>query len=203
LVSPKLKFEYRIDRKKIEEAIRLLLEGIGADVNDENFRDTPRRVADLWEEFSREADSEVDNPKFTQVGEVVLVGGVKTYSFCPHHLLPVEYEVYAAYKPCGEVVGLSKIPRVIHKVARKPLLQEAVTEEIADELVKLTGCRDVFVLVKGRHLCMVIRGVKTDAYTVTTASRGVFREQSSRLEVLRLIEAVLRTRPLARGFSSE
>lgn len=176
-----------VDRRKFEEAARLILEGLGVDLSDENFRDTPKRFADIWEEFAKGSNSEVEEVLFTQKSDLVIVSGIRAYSFCPHHLLPIEYKVHVAYRPSGKVIGLSKIPRIVHKLAQRLVLQERITEDIADEVARATGSNDVLVIVEGRHFCMLMRGPRVDAKVVTEASRGAFSDRELRKEVLMLM----------------
>jgi len=177
-----------MDRRKIEEGVKLILEGIGVDINDENFKDTPRRFADFLEELLEPKITEDDYVTFTSSGNLVIVKGIKVYSLCPHHLLPVIYEVSVAYIPRGKVVGLSKIARLAMTLGGKLMLQEDYTEKLADELQMLVESDDVMVVVRGKHFCMVMRGVKqSDAEVITSAVRGKFVELELRSETLKLM----------------
>lgn len=175
----------RIDRKKIEEGVRLILEGIGADLSDENFAETPKRVADFFEELLSPKLGDEDYKYFTQHSDIVILTGIRAYSLCPHHLLPVVYDVSVAYKPHGNVVGVSKIVRAVLNEAAYPKLQERLTEDIANKVTELTGSPDVIVVVKGKHYCMIMRGVKTEATVTSVAARGVFEQEKN--EVYRLL----------------
>lgn len=175
----------QINRKKIEEGVKLILEGIGADLSDENFSETPRRVADFFEEILSPKLGDEDYKYFTQHSEIVILTGIRAYSLCPHHLLPVVYDVSVAYKPHGSVAGVSKIVRAVLNEAAYPKLQERFTEDIANRITELTGSSDVIVVVKGKHYCMIMRGVKTDATVTTVATRGIFEREKN--EVYRLL----------------
>ena len=178
----------RVDREKIERGVLLILEGIGVNVNDPDFKDTPSRVADFYEELLSSKLTAEDYKYFSKHGDMVLAVGIKAYGLCPHHLLPVEYTVDVAYIPRDSVVGISKLVRAVLEESRIPKLQEKLTEDIANRVSELTGSGDVIVIVQGKHYCMIMRGVKSNAVIVTTAVKGVFEEQGRRLEVLRLLE---------------
>ena len=178
-----------IDKKKVRSAITLLIDALGYDINDQNFRETPRRVADMFEEILEGNKYEEEPVHFVQSSNLVIVGGIRTYGFCPHHLLPISFEGEVAYLPEKEVVGLSKLVRVTVDCTSKLIMQEEATEEIADKIQEITGSQDVMVVLKGQHLCMQMRGVKCrEGYVVTSAVRGRFEsEQALRMETLRLM----------------
>ena len=176
------------DRKKVEDGVRLILEGMGVNLSDENFKDTPRRFADFLEELLEPKIAEDDYVTFTSSGNLVIVKGIRVYSLCPHHLLPVTYDVSVAYIPHGRVVGLSKVARLAATLAGKPMLQEDYTEELANSLVKLVQSEDVMVVVKGKHFCMIIRGVRQErSEVITSAIRGDFEDLKLRMEALHLL----------------
>lgn len=178
-----------LDREKAMRAVRELIEAMGLDPDDENFKETPRRVADFLEELLEPKISDEDYVKFTTVGNLVVVRGIRAYSLCPHHLLPVVYDINVAYIPKGKAIGLSKIARLAVTLAGKPMLQEDFTELLADEIAKLTGSRDIMVVVKGAHFCMRMRGVRQqESSVVTSAIRGGFEDMALRSEALRLME---------------
>ncbi len=178
-----------LDREKAMRAVRELIEAMGLDPDDENFKETPRRVADFLEELIEPKISDEDYVKFTTVGNLVIVRGIRAYSLCPHHLLPVVYDINVAYVPNGKAIGLSKIARLAVTLAGKPMLQEDFTELLADEVTKLTGSKDIMVVVKGVHFCMRMRGIKQqESNVVTSAIRGEFKDMALRSEALRLME---------------
>jgi GTP cyclohydrolase I len=180
--------EVKINREKIMEGVRLILEGIGIDPNDENFRETPRRIAEFYEELLSPKIGDEDYKYFTSKGDLVIVKDIQVYTLCPHHLLPVFYRVYVAYIPSGKVVGVSKIVRLILDEARRLNLQEQYTENVASKLQELVESNDVMVVVNGIHYCMRMRGVKTpNAEVVTSAIRGKFRDYALRMETMRLM----------------
>jgi GTP cyclohydrolase I len=179
-----------IDEKKIVEGVRLILEGLGVNLEDENFKYTPQRFLDFLKELAEPKILNEDYVTFTSVGNLVIVKDIRAYSLCPHHLLPVIYDVNIAYIPKGKVVGLSKIARLTLNLCGKLMLQEDYTEVLANELIKLVGSEDVMVVVKGVHFCMIMRGVKQQKSEVITSSiRGVFwTNLNPREEVLKLME---------------
>jgi len=177
-----------LNKEKIKEAIKTLLEALGYDLNDEHLKDTPQRVADMWEEFITQSLYNDDMPTWIEHSDLVIIKGIKFYSFCPHHLLPWYGEVHVAYIPNEHIVGLSKIVRIVRCVLSRLIIQERATELIADEISKKVGTPHVLVVVKARHLCMAMRGVRQDVDTITTATRGIFKENTIfRMECLRFI----------------
>jgi GTP cyclohydrolase I len=180
--------EVKINREKIMDGVRLILEGIGVDPNDENYRETPRRIAEFYEELLSPKIGDEDYKYFTSKGDLVIVKDIQVYTLCPHHLLPVFYRVYVAYIPSGKVIGVSKIARLILDEARRLTLQEQYTENVASKLQELVESSDVMVVVNGIHYCMRMRGVKTpNAEVVTSAIRGKFRDYALRMETMRLM----------------
>lgn len=168
-----------IDKEKIEKAVRMILEAIGEDPGREGLRDTPRRVADMFEEILEGYNAEDDYTWFTETSDLVVVSGIRFYSMCEHHILPFFGVAHVAYLPRGRVVGLSKVVRVVHKYARRLQIQERMTQQIAEEIAKITGSQDVMVVTEAYHMCMIMRGVKTPAPTVVAAVRGSFSTNKS------------------------
>jgi len=176
-------------REKIKEGVRLIIEGLGYSLDDENFRATPKRVADMLEEFILGNAYDEEPVRFTQQSDLVIISNIKSFSFCPHHLLPVIYNTSVAYLPKGKVVGVSKPVRVVYDATSQFILQEDATELIAENLIKLTGSNDVMVVMRGEHFCMRMRGVKASAVVITSAVRGLFKENPTlRHETLKLME---------------
>jgi GTP cyclohydrolase I len=182
-----------MDLDRIRRAVREILEAVGENPDREGLRETPDRVARMYAEVFEglHQDPRLHLKKlFTQkYDEMVLIRDIQLASFCEHHLLPVVGQAHVAYIPNGKVVGLSKIPRVIDVLARRPQLQERLTEELADLLMKELDARGVAVVIEASHSCMTIRGVKKPNSTfVTSAMRGVFKERlATRTEVMSLI----------------
>jgi GTP cyclohydrolase I len=176
----------KLDRRKIEEATRLFLEGIGQDPNDPNFRDTPKRVARLWKELL--SPKRVKYTTFPDsYGSMVILRGHKVHGVCPHHLLPVEMSVYVGYIPNAKVLGLSKLARVAEEQLNAPITQETFTNRIAERLAVLDP-KGIAVVVSGRHGCMRHRGVRTNADVITSAMQGVYlTNPTARQEFLQLV----------------
>ncbi|MEM4717545.1 MAG: GTP cyclohydrolase I FolE [Desulfurococcaceae archaeon] len=180
--------EYKIDKEKIKMGVRLILEGLGLDLDNENFKETPERVADFFEEFITPKLSDEDYKYFTSKGDLVIVRDITAYTLCPHHLLPVVYRIHVAYIPRDQVIGVSKLVRVIYDEARRITIQEEFTNNVASRIKMITGSDDVMVVVRGIHYCMRMRGVKSpDAEVLTSAIRGKFKDYALRMETMRLM----------------
>jgi len=185
-----------LDKKLIEEGVRLILKGIGEDLEREGLRDTPRRVADMYEEiFSgiNQDPSDVIKSMFDEShDEIIVIKDIPFYSVCEHHMIPFIGKAHVAYIPNikGEIAGLSKITRLIDVVAKRPQVQERLTSIVADTLVTKLEARGVLVIVEAEHLCMSMRGVKKPkTITITSAVRGLFRKNAaSRAEAFALIK---------------
>lgn len=185
-----------MDFEKVEKGVRLILEGIGEDTRRDGLKDTPGRVARMYQElFSGVGKDPLEGIKPTVFhedhDEMVIIKDIPFYSVCEHHLIPFFGKGHIAYIPGkeGKLVGLSKIARIVDAASRKPALQERLTTEIAGCLVRLLNPLGVLVILEAEHLCMSLRGVKKPGHlTVTSAVRGVFRSsQKTREEALSLI----------------
>lgn len=171
----------RMDQGKIEQAIRLLLEGIGENSEREGLVDTPKRIARMYEEICggmyESAEEHLQKTFTSDNTEMVVEKDITFYSMCEHHMLPFYGKVHIAYVPDGKVVGLSKLARAVEVYARRLQLQEQMTVQIADALMKHLAPRGVMVYTEAEHLCMTMRGVKKPgSKTVSVAVRGVFEE---------------------------
>ena len=183
------------DHAKVEAGVRLMLEGLGLDVDDASIRGTPARVARMYDELF--AGLLVDPADVLQVvfdeshDELVLVRDIPFASICEHHLIPFAGQAHVGYIPNlqGQVTGLSKVARLVDLVAKRPSLQERITTRIADTLQKALDPRGVIVVIEAEHFCMTMRGVrKPGAITVTSAVRGMMRDDSStRAEAMALM----------------
>ncbi len=168
-----------MDHKKIEEAVKLFLEGIGEDVNREGLYDTPGRIAKMCEEIfgglNRDANVYL-NKTFTAINnEIIIEKDIPFYSVCEHHLLPFYGKAYIGYIPDGRVAGLSKLARTVETFARRPQIQEQLTAQIADTIMKYLKPKGVIVLLEAEHMCMTMRGVqKPGTITTTFLCRGEF-----------------------------
>jgi GTP cyclohydrolase IA len=185
----------RIDKARIERAVRDILEAIGEDPERDGLRYTPQRIADMYTEIfgglhedprchlitSFEADHD----------EMVMVRDIPIVSFCEHHLVPFHGRAHLAYIPGedGRITGLSKLARLVDGFARRPQVQEKLTTQIADALMEALDPLGVFVVIEAEHLCMTMRGVKKPgSLTITSAVRGMFKDNAAtRAEAMSLI----------------
>jgi GTP cyclohydrolase I len=183
-----------VDRARAEAAVRELLFAIGEDADREGLKDTPTRVAKLFEELVVGLDqdpSEVLSAVF-DVGhdELVLVKDIEMWSLCEHHLVPFGGVAHIGYIPeeGGRVTGLSKLARLVDVFARRPQVQERMTTQIADALEAVLKPRGVIVVIEAEHFCMTMRGVrKVGAKTITSAVRGQLLDPATRAEAMGLI----------------
>lgn len=175
-----------VDKARIEKAIREIIEAIGEDPSREGVKETPKRVADFYEEFFSPVDSELD-VQFSESSDLIM-SKVDFFSFCEHHILPFFGKVYIAYIPRDKVVGASKLSKLVYKYAHRLQIQERLTMQIADELWRTLEPYGVMVVVRAKHLCMIMRGVKNKGVLTTSALRGNFlSDKAARLEALRLM----------------
>jgi GTP cyclohydrolase I len=184
--------EKKVDYPKLLELGRELLIAIGEDPDREGLLDTPRRWADWWREFI-EYDPGTTDTVFSSVStdQMVCVSGLRVFSLCEHHLLPMWCDVAIGYIPTDRILGLSKFARIAQKFAHQLQVQERLGEQIADEVAHLTSTEDIAVVLKGEHLCMSSRGIRTPGVMTTSVMRGIFRaEYDTRMEFLRLIQTV-------------
>ncbi|MFN0059154.1 MAG: GTP cyclohydrolase I FolE [Planctomycetota bacterium] len=183
-----------MDHAKIAAAARMLLEAIGEDPNREGLRGTPQRIARMYAEVFRglnEDRSGVLSTVFSEnYDEIVLVKDIAFYSMCEHHLLPFTGLAHVAYIPSGKVVGISKLARAVEHFARRPQIQERLTNQVADLISEELSPRGVAVVIEATHTCMTMRGVqKSGSKVITSAMRGVMRSNlKTRTEVLELIK---------------
>jgi len=162
------------------------MKGLGIDLSDPNFKDTPHRVARLWEEFAAPNKEKEDRIKYimsrkfpSQYSDMVICNNIKAYSICPHHFVPIEYTIDFAYIPDKYVLGLSKIIDVIKNICKAPKLQEDVGDEIADIFMKELEPLGCMCIIKGVHNCMTMRDVEArESSTITSAVRGEFFKPS-------------------------
>jgi GTP cyclohydrolase I len=179
--------------KEFQDLIRRQLELIGEDPDREGLLATPRRVARsltwLTQGYNHTAEEVLGNGVFKEDHDnMIMVRDIELYSMCEHHMLPFFGKAHVAYIPNGRIVGLSKIPRIVDVFARRLQVQERLTEEIAEGLCSVLQPSGVGVVIEAYHLCMMMRGVqKQNSKTITSALRGVFREDpKTRDEFLRL-----------------
>lgn len=170
-----------MDKAKIQEGVKLILEGIGEDIHREGLLETPDRIARMYEELAAgyTDDAAVHLKKRFHVdnNDMVMEKDLPFYSFCEHHMLPFYGTAAVAYIPDGEVVGLSKIARTLEVFAKRFQLQERLTTQIADVFMKELKPHGVMVLIQAEHMCMTMRGIKKPGTkTVTVVTRGVFND---------------------------
>lgn len=170
-----------VDEKKIEEAVRLLLEGIGEDITRPGLAETPNRIARMYQEIfggmQEDAAKHLTKRFAVTHHEMVVEKDIVFYSTCEHHLMPFYGKAHVAYIPNGEVVGLSKLARTVEVFAKRLQIQEQMNVQIADALMEHLQPRGVMVMLEAEHMCMTMRGVKKPgSKTVTVVTRGCFTE---------------------------
>ncbi|MDF2556474.1 MAG: cyclohydrolase FolE [Bacillales bacterium] len=183
------------DHKKIQLAVRMILEAIGEDPDREGLLETPARVARMYEEvfqgLNQDPREHVKTVFSEDHEELVLVKDIPFFSICEHHLVPFFGKAHVAYIPKnGKVTGLSKLARTVETISKRPQLQERITSTIANVLMEELEPRGAMVILEAEHMCMTIRGVKKPGTsTVTSAVRGIFaKDARTRSEVLSLIK---------------
>lgn len=186
-----------MDLEKIEQGVRLILKGVGEDPNREGLLKTPERVARMYQECFAglyEDPSKLFETTFDEhYEEMVIVHDIPFYSMCEHHLAPFFGKAHVAYIPAksGRICGISKLARLVEVFARRPQVQERLTSQVADTLMKELHPQGVIVVMEAEHLCMSMRGVKKpSAKTTTSAVRGIFKSSdgaATRAEALSLL----------------
>jgi GTP cyclohydrolase I len=183
-----------IDKERIEKAVLEIILAIGEDPEREGLRETPRRIAEMYEELFEGLHQ--DPLEVLKVGfeeeehqEMVILRDIPFYSMCEHHFLPFHGVAHIGYIPEKRIVGISKLARVVEILARRPQLQERLTGQIADVIMEGLQPKGVGVIIEAEHLCMTARGIKKPgSIVVTSANRGIFRSKlATRQEFLSLI----------------
>jgi GTP cyclohydrolase I len=182
--------KYTVNKTEIK-AVQTLLKSIGQDVTREGLIDTPKRYVKFLKEFCTPEPFKMttfDNEGSTN--EMIIVSNVPFFSLCEHHLAPFFGTAAIAYIPNDKIVGLSKLPRTLDMFSRRPQNQERITQQVADYLMEQLQPKGVAVVIKARHLCVEMRGVKKhDTYTTTSSMKGVFYDElNTRQEFLNLIK---------------
>ena len=170
-----------MDREKIMEGVKLILDGIGEDVTREGLIETPERVAKMYEElaggYTDSASTHLAKRFDVENNDIVLEKDIEFYSLCEHHMLPFYGRVAIAYIPDGEVIGLSKMARTVEVFAKRLQLQERMTAQIADAFMEELNPKGVMVMIEAEHMCMTMRGIKKPGTkTVTVMARGSFEK---------------------------
>lgn len=173
-----------VNREKIEQAVRLLLEGIGEDCDREGLKETPERVARMYEEIfagmEQSAKEHLSKTFTAENNEMIVEKDISFYSTCEHHLMPFYGKVHIAYIPDGKVVGISKLARTVEVFARRLQIQEKMTVQIADAIMENLQPKGVIVLAQAEHMCMTMRGVKKPgSQTITMVARGVLEKNEN------------------------
>lgn len=187
--------ERKVDREKVEQAVRMILEAIGEDPDREGLRLTPCRVASMYEEIFAgitEDPKAVLQAQFAEEHEeMIIVKDIPLYSVCEHHMMPFVGKAHVAYVPgkSGQITGISKLARVVDLLSKRLQVQERLTTQVADTLMEGLDALGVLVVIEAEHLCMSMRGVKKPGtVTVTSAVRGSFyTSTASRAEAMSLI----------------
>src|SRR4030065_1878761 len=184
-----------MDKKKIIKAVKMLLEGIGEDPERAGLKNTPQRIADMYEEIFSGLNTPTEEILKPIEGEshdeIVLLKDIPFYSVCEHHLLPFIGKAHVAYIPSGgKIVGLSELAKAVELFAKRPTVQERLTTPLADLIMEKLKTKGAMVIIDAEHLCLSMRGLKkSGASTVTSAVRGIFRtKESTRMELLELIK---------------
>lgn len=184
-----------MDKEKIKKGVKLILEGIGEDAKRPGLKDTPDRIARMCEEIycgiNKDPAMHLQALEGESHDEMVIIKDIPFYSMCEHHLLPFAGKANIAYIPDGgRIVGISKLARALQTLSNKPQLQERITTQLANAIVKAIKPQGVMVVIKAEHMCMSMRGIrKPNSIVVTSAIRGIFRRnEASRAEALELFK---------------
>jgi GTP cyclohydrolase I len=194
-----------MDKAKIRKAVRMILEAVGEDADRDGLKDTPRRVADFYEEIfaglSEDPQGQIKlysartggRPTAPNQDEMIIAKDIFFHSLCEHHLLPFFGKAHLAYIPRdSKITGFSRLVRVIEVLARRPQLQERLTAQIADVLMKVLRPKGVLVILEAEQMCLTMRGLrKPGSLTVTSAVRGDLRKTELRKEAFSLIKGFL------------
>lgn len=176
---------------QIEEHVSGILRLLGLDLESSDLKDTPKRVAKFYKEFFYYQDDNIGTvfPAASTVDQMVVVKDIPFYSLCAHHLMVFSGTISVGYMATDQIIGLSKIPRIVRKCASKPQSQEQLVEDIADLLSEKVSNNGIAVYARGVHTCMVMRGVKSNGEMMTSVLRGQFREDPNiRAEFFSLVK---------------
>lgn len=176
-----------INKKRVAKLVRQLLLELGENPDREGLLGTPTRIADMYEEIfgGYRMDAELDI-SFSEETDAIVAKDIQFYSMCEHHMLPFFGRIHVAYVPSGKVFGVSKLVRLVEKYSRRLQIQERLTKQVADELVRM-GVKGALVIAEGEHLCMKMRGVRNDSSITTIAHRGIMEQKDMREHVMALI----------------
>jgi GTP cyclohydrolase I len=176
-----------MDKERVKKLVRELIIEIGEDPTREGLKDTPERIANMYQEIfgGYESDSEL-SVQFSEDSDVVIARDIQFYSMCEHHMLPFFGKIHIAYSPNGRVFGISKLVRLVEKYSKRLQIQERLTKNIADELFA-QGVKGVIVLADAEHLCMKMRGVKNDVTLTSSAYRGIYENREEKDGIITMI----------------
>ena len=176
-----------MDEERVKKLVRELIIEIGEDPTREGLKDTPERIARMYQEIFNgyEFDSEL-SVQFSEDSDTVVARDIQFYSMCEHHMLPFFGKIHIAYSPNGRVFGISKLIRLVEKYSKRLQIQERLTKNIADELFS-QGVKGVVVVADAEHLCMRMRGVRNDATLTSSAYRGIYENKEEKESVLAMI----------------
>jgi GTP cyclohydrolase IA len=176
-----------MDNERVKKLVRELIIEIGEDPTREGLKDTPERIANMYQEIfgGYESDSEL-SIQFSEDSDVVIARDIQFYSMCEHHMLPFFGKIHIAYSPNGRVFGISKLVRLVEKHSKRLQIQERLTKNIADELFA-QGVKGVVVLADAEHLCMKMRGVRNDATLTSSAYRGIYENREEKEGIITMI----------------
>ncbi|TRZ69627.1 MAG: GTP cyclohydrolase I FolE [Nitrosopumilaceae archaeon] len=185
-----------MDKERVKKLIRELIIEIGEDPTREGLKDTPERIANMYEEIfgGYESDSEL-SVQFSEDSDVVVARNIQFYSMCEHHMLPFFGKIHIAYSPNGRVFGISKLVRLVEKYSKRLQIQERLTKNIADELFA-QGVKGVVVLADAEHFCMKMRGVRNDATLTSSAYRGIYENKEEKESIMTMIRRRTSDTPL-------
>lgn len=180
--------------KEIVKSIQSILNLLGENTEREGLKETPRRYAKAMEfltsGYKKDIQTIVGKALFSEdSSEIVIIRDIELFSLCEHHILPFYGKAHVAYIPNGKIIGLSKIPRIVDVFARRLQVQERLTTQISEQLMKILEPLGVAVIIEAFHLCMMMRGVeKQNSYTITSSMLGTFRsDPTTRKELLDLL----------------
>ncbi len=182
-----------MDKRKIEKAVKMILEAVGEDPEREGLKDTPRRVADFYQEIfaglNQNPQEQLRLYSAPNQDEMIIAKDIFFHSLCEHHLLPFFGKAHIAYIPSdNKITGFSRLVRVLEVLARRPQLQERLTAQVADTLMEVLKPKGVLVLIEAEQMCLTMRGLKKPgSVTITSAMRGTLRKEALRKEAFALI----------------
>ena len=176
-----------MDEDRVKKLVRELIIEVGEDPTREGLRETPERIARMYQEIFSGYDSDSELAvQFSEDSDVVVARDIQFYSMCEHHMLPFFGKIHIAYSPNGRVFGISKLVRLVEKFSKRLQIQERLTKNIADELYD-QGDKGVVVLADAEHLCMKMRGVRNDATLSSSAFRGIYENKEEKESIMTLI----------------